>query len=46
MDKDNEDSSIDYGKMVQFARDTEEMPPKEKVARYCRQCELACPVGN
>jgi len=32
MDKDNEDSEIDYR--------------TERVAKYCRQCELACPVGN
>jgi epoxyqueuosine reductase len=46
MDKDNEDSEIDYSKMVQFAWDTEEIPQAERCARYCRQCELACPVGN
>jgi epoxyqueuosine reductase len=46
MDKDNEDSEIDYSKMVEFAWDTEEIPESERVAKYCRQCELACPVGS
>ena len=46
MDKDNEDSEIDYSKMVQFAWDTEEIPQTEKHAKYCRQCELVCPIGN
>ena len=46
MDKDNEDSAIDYCKMVQFAWDTEEISHTQRCAKYCRQCELACPVGN
>jgi len=44
--KDVEDSGIDLKEMEQSEMDIEGMSHTKERIRYCRRCELACPVGN
>lgn len=46
MRKDMEESDIDFNRGVQFISDTEDMSTTEKLVKYCRKCEFACPVGK
>ena len=44
--KDVEDSGIDLKEMEPSEMDIEGMSHAKECIRYCRRCELACPVGN
>lgn len=46
MDKDVENSRIDVNEMQQSVVDIENISQTEKCIKYCRRCELACPVGS
>jgi len=46
MRKNMEESDIDFDRGVQFISDTENMFTSEKLVKYCRECEFACPVGK
>lgn len=46
MDRDVEDSGIDVNEMQQSAVDIEDISQTKKCIKYCRRCELACPVGS
>jgi epoxyqueuosine reductase len=39
-------SGVDLEKMQVAGLDTEESPRADERIKYCRRCELACPVGN
>jgi len=46
MDKDVEDSEIDVNELGQLAVDIEDISQTKKRVKFCRRCELACPVGS
>ncbi len=46
MRKDMEESDVDFDKGVQYISDVETMTTTEKLVKYCRKCEFACPVGK
>ena len=46
MNQDVEDSRVDVNDIEQFAVDIEDISHTKDLIRYCRRCELACPVGN
>jgi epoxyqueuosine reductase len=46
MGKDIENSGIAADEMEQFAVDIEDIFHTKERIKYCRRCELACPVGN
>ncbi|RKX94608.1 MAG: epoxyqueuosine reductase [Spirochaetes bacterium] len=43
---DMERSNINFNQGVQYISDTEEMADTKNLVKYCRQCELSCPVGK
>jgi len=46
MQKDVENSEIDFDEAVQFTSDSEYMTDAKERVKYCRQCEFACPIGK
>ena len=46
MDEDVENSGMDVREMQQSAVDVEDISQTKNCTKYCRRCELACPVGS
>ncbi len=44
--KNDEDSGIDDNEMLDPSIDVEDIDKTKPYFKSCRQCELACPVGN
>ncbi len=46
MYKDAKDSGVELDENVHFASDSEEVSHRDDRTKYCRKCELACPIGK
>jgi hypothetical protein len=49
MNKDTEDSEVDLDNNVHLVSDSGEdfnMDARFKLIKYCRKCELSCPIGK